>query len=110
MMQQLLAVLVIGIIIFRLIWQRKNTQISNQEFKFWMIFWLFAGLAVVGLKAIDQLVADFGFSSTGIQVLLELAVVVLFYFIFRLRLRIARLERDITQIIESLAIHNTNNK
>lgn len=103
-MQQTLAILVITLIIARLIWQKNKAQISNQEFKFWMIFWLFAGLAVIGLKAIDQLVADFGFSSSGIQVLLELAVVLLFYFIFRLRLRLAKAERDITKIVEELAL------
>lgn len=106
MLQQLFAIIVIIFFISRIGWQYKNDKISKAEFSFWLIFWLFGLVTIVLIKQIDQLVASFGFSSSGIQVVLDLAVVTLFYFIFRLRLRIAKLEKDITKIVEEVALKN----
>lgn len=104
MLQQLIAVIVIAFFLFRLFWQKKNNRISNNEFAFWLIFWLLAGLAVLSLKWIDRLVAGIGFSGSGIEVLLYIAVAILFYFIFRLRLRLEKIERDLTKIVTEIAI------
>ncbi len=40
----------------------------------------------------------------GIEVLLYLGIAVLFYFIFRLRLKLEKIEKNITKIIREMAI------
>lgn len=104
MLQQLIALIVIAFFLARLFWQKQKRQISASEFVFWLIFWFLAGLAMVFLKTIDRLVASLGFSATGIQVLLYLAIALLFYLLFRLRLRLEKTERDITRIVRHIAI------
>lgn len=106
MLQQIIALIIIAFFAFRLLWQKRKKQIGANEFVFWLIFWILAALAVIFLKWIDALVAELGFSGSGIEVLLYAGVVVLFYFIFRLRLRLEKIERDITKIVRIIAVKN----
>ncbi|KKR21798.1 MAG: hypothetical protein UT48_C0003G0006 [Parcubacteria group bacterium GW2011_GWE2_39_37] len=106
MFQQISALVIILFFISRLIWQKKNNQIANNEFKFWLFFWLVAGLAVLSLKWVDQIVAKLGFSGSGIEVLLYVSTAVMFYLIFRLRLRLTKIEQSITKIVTEIALDN----
>ena len=99
MLQQFIGILIILFFLSRLFWQKNKKHINNNEFIFWLIFWIFSLLSIIFLKQIDKLVAKFGFSSSGIEILLYLAVVMLFYFIFRLRLRFEKIEKQLTKII-----------
>ncbi|MFA6106607.1 MAG: DUF2304 family protein [Patescibacteria group bacterium] len=104
MIQQILAIAVILFFIARLYWQRKKDEISRAELSFWLAFFLLAGLAIVFIKYIDEFVAGLGFSATGINVLFYAAVVLLFYVVFRLRLRQEKIERNITKIVREIAL------
>lgn len=106
MFQQIIAIMIILFFLAKLFWQKRNQSIANSEFIFWLFFWLVAGLAIIFLKQLDKLVADLGFSGSGIEVLLYLGVALSFYYIFRLRLRLARLEKEITKIVRNQAINN----
>jgi hypothetical protein len=78
-----------------------------------MIFWTLAGLAILFLKQLDTLLIEFGVSSTGINFLLYLAILFLFYLIFRLRLKILDLDTKITKLLRELALKDedkTSNK
>lgn len=104
MLQIVIAVIIIAWFIGRLLWQRRQGRVSRSEFIFWLVFWLIALALILSLKWLDALVAALGFSASGIQVLLYLAVALLTYFIFRIRLRLTRMEKDISQVVEHLAI------
>jgi hypothetical protein len=99
MYQQIIALLVIIFIISRVFWQLKKNQINNTEFLFWLLFWTIAALAVIFLKSIDAFIAKLGFTSSGIDFLQYLAVVLLFYLFFRMRIRLEKIERNITRIV-----------
>lgn len=104
MFQQLVALIIILFFIVRLLVQKKRNQIGSNEFIFWLIFWIVSMVVISALKLIDSLVADLGFSGSGIEVILYISVVVLFYLIFRLRIKLEKLERDITRIVREIAI------
>ena len=106
MLQQIIAELVIAFIIFRLFRQKNEKEISSLEFRIWLSFWLIAGLSIVFIKQIDSLVALMGFSGSGINFLIYLAVSLLFYLIFRLRLSIAKLDRNLTDLTRQIAIND----
>lgn len=106
MLQQYIAIAVIFFFLFRLVWQKKKKQLESSEFLFWFIFWFLAGIVILNLRLVDQLVASFGFSSSGINVLLYISVIVLFYLMFRIRLRQEKMEREITKIVKNIAINN----
>ena len=106
--QQIIAFFVIAFFIMRLFRQRRDKNVNTQEFRFWLAFWALAAVAIAILPRIDTWLRQLGFSASGIQFLPYLAVAVLFYFIFRLRLRLARLEQDITKIVRAIALHKND--
>lgn len=108
MIQQLLGLLIIAFIVSRQVILYKKQLLAKGEFYFWLLFWLLAAIAIIFIKEIDSLVAKLGFSGSGINVLLYLAVITSFYFIFRMRLRLAKIEKDITQIVREVAIGSQN--
>lgn len=112
MFQQIIALIIIFFFLAKIIWQKKQNKITFSEFIFWLSFWILAGIAILSLKWIDKIVHALGFSASGIDILLYLSIVVLFYIIFKLRLKIERLDRDITKITRAVALNNNlnNNK
>lgn len=85
---------------------KKKKEISVSEFIFWLIFWVLVVILVINLKRIDQIVSQLGFSASGIEILLYLGIAACFSFIFRLRLKIERIEKDITKLTRELTLKN----
>lgn len=110
MIQQLIALVIIAALLGRLFWQKKRSQVSGSEFMFWLVFWVSSGLAILFIRRIDLLVANLGFSGTGIQILFYLSIVFLFYLVFRLRLRVEKSDRELTRIVKALAIRDQEGK
>ena len=110
MAQQILALIVIAFFLIKIFWQYKNQAIQKNEFSFWLVFWLLAAIIIIFLKKLDLLVAQLGFSGSGIQVIFYLGVVMLFYLIFRLRLRLAKMDQNISRLVEAIAIDNKYSK
>jgi hypothetical protein len=110
MFQQIFALIIIFLFLSRLIWQKKKEQIQATEFIFWLVFWLLTAAAVIFLKQIDKFVSFLGFSGSGIEVLFYVAVAAIFYLIFRVRLKMEKMERDITKIVSCLSLKNNSNK
>ena len=103
-LQQLLALIVIGFFIYRLFKQRSKKQVGGNEFVLWLSFWIASALAILFLKELDHLAASLGFSASGINLLFYGAILILFYFIFKLRLRIAKLDRDLTDLTREVTL------
>jgi len=104
MIQQAAALIIIFFFIFRLFWQKRNKTISNNEYIFWLFFWLISATTIIFIKWIDKFVAFLGFSGSGIQVLFYFSIVVIFFLIFRIRLRQERMEKNITKIIKHISL------
>jgi hypothetical protein len=105
MLQQIIAIIIILFFVFQLVGQRRKKEIGLNEFVLWLIFWILAAAAVIFLKRIDQLVAFLGFSGGGINFLIYLAVLALFYLVLRLRLNLAKLDNDLTEIARQIALN-----
>lgn len=100
MIQMLVAATVILFFLAKLYWQKRKGAVSLGEFIFWLIFWLVTLVLVLFLKQLDRLVASLGFSVPAVQVAAYLAIAVLFYFIFRVRLKLEKIEENLTKINE----------
>jgi len=104
MMQQLIALIFISLFIIRLFQQKNKKQINSNEFVFWLSFWGLGALAIIFIRQLDQLLERLGFSGSGINFLLYLAVLSLFYLIFKLRLKISKLEKNLTDLVREIAL------
>jgi len=110
MIQELLALIVIFLFLGRLGWQLYKQQIPRGQFVFWLVFWLIGGILIIFIKEIDTFVAQLGFSSSGIQILFYIAVAIIFYFIFRMRLKMEKIESELTVVTRLLALRSPRNK
>lgn len=104
MIQQLIALIFILLFIARLIQQKKKKQIGSNEFVFWLVFWSLGAIAIIFIRQLDYLLERLGFSGSGINFLLYLAVLSLFYLIFKLRLKISKLEKNLTDLVREIAL------
>lgn len=104
MLQQYIAFFVIFYFIVRVILQFRAKKINKSEFVLWLVFWLFTLAAVVFIKAIDEFVARLGFSASGIDVLLYLAVAWLFYSLFKIRIKLEKQDKNITKIVRHISL------
>ena len=100
------ALIIILFFLGRTYWQKRNNKISKIEFIFWFIFWFSAGLFIIFIKRIDSLVASLGFSASGIDVLSYLSIAVIFYLIFKIVIKIEKIEKNITEIVRNISINN----
>ena len=105
--QQIIALLIIVIFIFQISKQKKRNEIGSNEYKLWLLLWIIAGLAIIFLKQIDNLLLSFGLSASAINFLIYLSVLVLFYFVFKMRLTISKLDRSLTKLSRIVALENT---
>ena len=104
MIQQVIALLILLFFIIKLNRERRKKSITRNEFVFWLVFWLIGVLTIAFIKPIDKIVMSLGFSSSGINLVFYLAVLFLFYLIFRMRLRIVKMENDITELSRKIAL------
>jgi hypothetical protein len=104
MLQQIIAITFIAIFIWRLNEQRRKKKIGNNEFIFWLVFWLLGIIAIILIRQIDRLVGMLGFSGSGINFLLYITVLILFYMVFKLRLAIAKMDANLTEIARKIAL------
>lgn len=104
MLQQIIAIVIIFFFVIRLVAQKKKGQINKNEFTLWLGFWLVAAAAIIFIKTIDRLVAWLGFSGSGINFLIYIAVLALFYLVFRLRLDLAKMDRNLTEIVRQITL------
>ncbi|MFH0950870.1 MAG: DUF2304 domain-containing protein [bacterium] len=108
MAQQILALMIVIFFLIKIVWQYRHKEIQKNEFTFWLLFWFLAAIVIILLKQIDQVVANLGFSGSGIQVVFYLGVVLLFYLLGRLRLRLAKMDSNISKLVTKLAIEENN--
>jgi hypothetical protein len=104
MIQQIIAILILLFFILKLNREKRKKSITYNEFIFWLAFWILGVLIIVFIKPIDKIVMGLGFSSSGINLIFYLAVLFLFYLIFRMRLRMVKLENDITELSRKIAL------
>lgn len=102
--QQIIAIILILVIFYRIFVRFKRNEISKKEFGIWTIFWLLALAVVIFLRQVDAFVKGLGIVGRGIDVIVYVSIALIFYLIFRLIVRIDKIERDITKIVRKVAI------
>lgn len=86
------------------VWQKtKNRSLGKRWGIFWLVFWLGVG-AVVALPWTTSLLAARLGLTRGVDLVVYVSVIVLFYLIFRLTVKIERLESNITKLVREVAL------
>ncbi len=86
----------------------KDKVISLQEFIIWTIFWLMVGFVVI-LPETTSFVANFVGVGRGVDLVIYISILILFYLLFRILVRLDKVEKDITKIVRNIALKKNEN-
>ncbi|MFA6427914.1 MAG: DUF2304 domain-containing protein [Candidatus Buchananbacteria bacterium] len=103
MLIQIILVLVILLTLSRIWLKYRAQEVSGQEFLAWLIFWLGAGLIVLNPGWATSLANILGVGR-GSDLAVYLAVLGLYYLIFKIFLRLAKLEKNLTKLTRQEAL------
>jgi small membrane protein len=81
----------------------KNKEISNKEFFLWMVFWLLVIGATIWFKQTDIIASFFGVEK-GADLAIYISIITLFYLIFKIIVKLDKIEKDITKLVRGVAL------
>lgn len=103
--------LVIFIVFFlsRVYLRSREKVISTKTAIFWILVWAIALIGVILPTTTSKIAAFFGVGR-GVDVILYLAISLLFYLVFRLYVMIEDVRREITSLVREIALANSVKK
>jgi hypothetical protein len=102
---QMLAILFVIFALWRVIIKFKRREIRSTEFLMWLVFWLAVGVAFVTPESLTKLANLLGIGR-GADLVLYVAVIVVFYLMFRIFVRLEKMERHITKVVRKDSLEN----
>lgn len=83
--------------------QFQDKHLTKALFAFWSVFWIAVGL-VVALPQTTEMAARFVGVGRGVDLVIYLSVLALFYLMFRLFVKIEGVEREMTRLVRKIAV------
>lgn len=81
------------------IWNKQEKSLLGQKATFfWILFWITLSLVVVWPNS-TQILAEYIGIGRGVDVVIYLSIVTLFYLVFKMNLKIEGLKRDLTEVV-----------
>lgn len=108
----IIQILVILFVIFawsRVFLRLRDNHISIGEFSFWSIIWI-AVLVVTLFPGLTSMLSEFVGIGRGMDLVVYGSVVVLFYLMFRLYVKIDTQNKEVTKLVREMAIQNVKKK
>ncbi len=88
------------------VWQKARSRALNRRWgAFWLFFWLIVGVVVALPWTTSLLAARLGVTR-GVDLVMYVAVIALFYLVFRLTVKIEKLEGNITKLVREVALRD----
>ncbi|MDD5015271.1 MAG: DUF2304 family protein [Atribacterota bacterium] len=87
----------------------KKGNVSRKSLIFWIILWLAISIIVL-LPNTTNFFAKILGVSRGTDVAIYLSIILIFYLLFRIFLRLEKTEREITKIVKEIAIKSKESK
>lgn len=93
--------------ISRVFLRAREKIISTQAAFFWTLIW-FGALSIIILPGTTTRLASYFGVGRGVDVIVYLALALLFYLVFRLFVILEDLKHEVTQLIRMLALKNSH--
>jgi len=102
---QIIVSIFVLLIVFRLTKKFKDGILKTSEFFGWLAIWIIVLVLFWLPQTTSYLAIIFGIGR-GVDLAVYVAVLIIFYLIFRLYLKIDKQQREITKIIRHLALND----
>ena len=106
---QILALIFAVFALFKILLQVKNREINIEAAIFWIFIWVLVILMVVFPQTMSHLATLTGVGR-GVDVVIYIAIIVLFYLHYRLYMKIENIEREITLLVREIALMKREEK
>lgn len=106
----IIKIIIIGFIIFvlyRTLLRFKQGEITPRELTIWTVFWAL----VIGATLVPQqtdVIAQAVGVERGVDLLVYLSIIVLFFVVFKIIVKLEKVDRDITKVVRNTALKNGN--
>ncbi len=105
--------IIIIIFVLLIFWQTflkfKKKEINILELLIWSIIWSAIVFVVINPN-IANFIANLVGVGRGADLVIYISIITIFYLLFRIIVKIERIERDITKIIRKIALDDKNKK
>jgi len=109
MLIQILLLLFIIYAVIKVALRYKDKIISLQEFVLWTVFWFMVGFVVI-LPETTSLVANLVGVGRGVDLVIYISILILFYLVFRILVRLDKIDKDVTKIVRKIALGREEEK
>lgn len=106
---QIIVSLFVVLVVFRLTKKYKENILKITEFIGWLVIWLIVLIVFWLPQTTSYLALLFGIGR-GVDLAIYVAVLIIFYLIFRLYLKIDKQQKEITKITRHLALKEDDQK
>lgn len=105
MIIQYILIIAIVLIVLRLIYQLKNKNIGLMQFLGWLTIWVIA-ILIIWNPSITTFIAKKVGIGRGVDLAVYVSIIIIFYVMFRLLLRLEKIEKQITSLVRKDALSN----
>ncbi|KZX14497.1 hypothetical protein MBCUT_20690 [Methanobrevibacter cuticularis] len=105
MLYQILVVIIAILAVLLLFGRYQNKKTSLQTFLLWAVLWIVLGIFTLVPESSSAL-ANFLGIGRGLDLIIIFGLIGAFYLIFRVYLRIEKLDQDVSKLIRLIAIEN----
>lgn len=109
MLIKIIVIVFVLFAIWRTIIRLKKEEIRIGEAAIWVIFWLAVGTVAIMPQTTD-VIAQFVGVSRGVDLLVYISIIVIFFIIFKLIVKIEKIERNLAKIVRHLALKDVEEK
>ena len=93
----------------RVILRFKERAVSFRELIFWSVLWL-AMILIAFLPGISGFIANIFGIGRGVDVLVYVSIIVLFYVLFRLYVKLDSMEQEITKLVRIVSLEKVKKR
>lgn len=95
---QILLITFFTVAAIKVVNRRKAGELTSRTAAFWVLFWIISGLIVLQPNLTSSVAKLFGVGR-GADVVVYLGLAGLFFMVFRLMVKIEKLNRDLTKVV-----------
>jgi len=106
---QILILILIAVVVYKATRRLIKKDLTVWLYLLWLSLWLVVAVFVVWPGILSQLAYWAGIGR-GVDLIIYLAIFGLFYLIFKLNLRLDKMERNISELVRKLAINHAKDK
>ena len=105
---KIVIIVFVAFVLWRTILRFKKGDITSRELAIWVVFWLLGVAASLVPKQTDVIAQWLGVER-GADLLVYLSIIVLFFVVFKIIVKLEKIDKNITKVVRNTALKNQKN-